>query len=389
MATMVNVDDYHSLQTWVGETRKRLADSFAGPLLRDPSLARELNRQTDQILDAFLEALVVVPPGDLGLARLAGIGPDAATDFAQNIVSTGVESYDETVTPERILALADLYYAYNVERAGALRAVRTLQRLFNAGAVRLSTDVGAYGLYQFDKRDVLRFTADDRRAAYLRAFGYGSGPLAPGARPNTAFHGLFSGFMDQVSRYWRDKRISDVIRERADDPSFGSIAVVRRAGLDLRGNLRWASYGHLAVLTAEVTQVLGDAFQILDAPDVKSLFGAETAWDVVEEVLTRYFNEPLVTSARQRMGEAGREILRWLAQRYVLEQGRGAFEVFLENIADDAEEWLTSARSLGVTPSSPGTVAGAAMGPSRPFPMGLAGSGGSMSPAYAGRRNGR
>ncbi len=249
-----------------------------------------------------------------------------------------------------------------MERAGALRAIRTLQDLFKAGAVRLSTDPGAFALYQFDKRDVLRFTSTDRLAAYLRAFGYGSGPLAPGARPNTAFHGLFEHFMSAVSRYWSDKRIAEVFRTGPDAPSFGSIAVVRRAGLDLRANLRWASYGHLAVLTSEVMQVLEEAFRILDADDVKALFGAETAWDVVEEVLTRYFNESLVTSPRQRMGEAGRDVLRWLAQRHVLEQDRTQFEALLEDIADQAEEWLTSARSLGIT-SSPERVVPASWPP--------------------------
>jgi hypothetical protein len=56
-----------------------------------------------------------------------------------------------------------------------------------------------------------------------------------GSRANTDFHPLFSNFIDQVTMFWRDKRVSDVIRERAYDPSFGSIAVVRRAAM-LRGS---------------------------------------------------------------------------------------------------------------------------------------------------------
>ena len=41
------------------------------------------------------------------------------------------------------------------------------------------------------------------------------------------------------------------MRERASDPSFGSIAIVRRAGLDMRYNLKNFSYGHLNVLRLE------------------------------------------------------------------------------------------------------------------------------------------
>jgi hypothetical protein len=161
------------------------------------------------------------------------------------------------------------------------------------------------------------------------------------------FHPQFTHFVNQVALFWRDKRISDVIRERAGDPSFGSIAVVRRAGLDLRNNLKFASFGHLNVLRVEVMQVLDEAFRVLETDDIKRLFGADTAWDVVEEVLLRYFRERLVTSPRQRMAISGREVLRWLAQPHILQTTRAQFETLLLQIAEFAEEWLTSAESLG------------------------------------------
>jgi hypothetical protein len=157
-----------------------------------------------------------------------------------------------------------------------------------------------------------------------------------------------SHFVNQVALYWRDKRISEVVRERAYDPSFGSIAIVRRAGLDLRNNLKFTSYGHLNVLRVEVMQLLEEAFRVLGADDVKNLFGVDTTWDVVEEILVRYFNERLVTSPRQRMAVAGREILRWLAQPHIMKMQRGPFEALLLEIAEFAEEWLTSAQSLGL-----------------------------------------
>jgi hypothetical protein len=150
-----------------------------------------------------------------------------------------------------------------------------------------------------------------------------------------------------VTLFWRDKRIADVIRERAYDPSFGSIATVRHARLDLRNNLKFTSFGHLNVMRVEVMQVLDEAFRILGAEDIKRLVGADNAWDVVEEVLIRYFNERRVTSPRQRMGVVGREVLRWLAAPHVLQTTRAQFEALLLEIAEYAEEWLTSAQSMG------------------------------------------
>ena len=246
-----------------------------------------------------------------------------------------------------MIAVGDLYYIYQHEKIGLFRVIKKLKELFHSGAVRLSGGDGAFRLYQFDRRDVLRYTLRERLAAYRRAFGYGNAPVSAGTRPNVEFHQLFGHFINQVALFWRDKRISDVVRERAYDPSFGSVAVVRRAGLDLRNNLKYTSFGHINVMRVEVMQLLEEAFQILSADDVKNLFGVETAWDVVEEVLVRYFNERLVTSPRQRMGVAGREVLRWLAQPHIMKMQRVPFESLLLQIAEQAEEWLTSAQSLG------------------------------------------
>src|SRR4029077_3441808 len=106
--------------------------------------------------------------------------------------------------------------------------------------------------------------------------------------------------------------------------------------------------GDVNVLRVEVMQLLEEAFKILDAPDVKRLFGADNAWDVVEEVLIRYYKERLVTSPRQRMGVTGREVLRWLAQPYILTTTRAQFETLLLEIAEYSEEWLTSAQAMGL-----------------------------------------
>ena len=330
---------------------REAATQRLGPdLIANPQLADALSQQIDEMLGALETAETAAPsPADSGLAELIGLGPGAATSLGQTRLPTRVDRYDETVTSERILAMGDLYYIYQHERIGVFRAMRKLQELFRAGTVRLSSGPGAYGLYQFDRRQVLRFTRNDRLASYCRAFGYCMAPAPPGARPNTRFHELFSLFINEVTIYWRDKRVSEVLRERAYDPSFGSIATVRRAGLDLRNDLKFASYGNLNVLRVEVMQLLDETFRILNAEDVRKLFGADTAWDVVEEILTHYFNEKLETSPRQRMAVTGREILRWLAQPHILQTTRAQFEALLQQVAEPAEEWLMSAESIGLS----------------------------------------
>src|SRR5579862_399952 len=342
--------DHQSLYDRIAALREQVTDRLGPDLISNPQLADALTKQIDDMLKSVTETDAKTPaPPDKGLGALIGIGPEAATEIGSTRVPPGVEPYDETITSERIMAVGDMYYLWQHEKIGVFRVVQKLQELFKAGTVRLSAGPGAFALYQFDRRDVLRYTKSDRLSAYKRIFGYGAAPVPTGSRANTDFHKLFGHFIHQVTLFWRDKRISDVIRERAYDPSFGSMAIVRRAGLDLRNNLKWLSFGHLNVLRVEVMQLLEEAFKILNANDVKRLFGADNAWDVVEEVLIRYFNERLVTSPRQRMGVTGREVLRWLAQPHILQTTRAQFESLLLEIAEQSEEWLTSAQAMGVS----------------------------------------
>jgi hypothetical protein len=344
---MATEKEYQELLERVAALRGQVADKLSDRLNGDPRLGEAILKQLNDMLDKVeTEERDKPGPPDGGLGQLVGIGDNAARELGQTRMPPGIEAYDESVASERLIAVADLYYLYQHERIKVFQVVQKLQELFQQGAIRLVDGPGAFGLYRFDRRDVLRYTRKDRIAAYRRVLGYGRGPGSANSRPNTDFHQLFTQFNNQVALFWRDKRISDVIRERANDPSFGSIAVVRRSGLDLRNNLKFTSYGHLNVLRVEVMQLLTEAFEILGSEDVLDLFGSDNAWDTIDEVLIRYFNERLVTSPRQRMAVTGRAVLRWLAAPHILETTRSEFETLLLEIAEPSEEWLTSAQSL-------------------------------------------
>ena len=341
--------DQQNLQDRIAALTATVVERLGPELIQNPQLADALTQRIEDTIAQVVNSETqngTSPDG--GLAELVGIGDESAEKLGETKLPQGVENYDETVVSGRILAIADLYYLYIHETAGVFRAVHKLKELFNAGAVRLSNGDGAYGLYRFDRRKILRYTQKERLQAYRRALGYTKVQLMPDAKANVQFHGLLTHFVNSVAQFWRDKRISDVIRERAYDPSFGSIATVRRSGLDFRNNLKWSSYGHISVLRIEVMQLLHEAFMILGAEDVLKLYGADNAWDSVEEIMSRYFRKNVDASKRHRMAVTGREIIRWLAQPYILNNNRADFEAFLRRIADYAEEWLTSAETLGV-----------------------------------------
>src|SRR5439155_21474615 len=226
------------------------------------------------------------------------------------------------------------------------QVISQLQELFRAGSLRISSGPGAFGLYRFDRRAILRYRRAERMHAYRRVLGYGSGGAGPNARPNPDFHPLFTHFVGETAKFWRDKRISEVIRERATDPTFGSIAIVRRAALDLRNNVKNSSYGYINVLRIETSQALAESFKVLESPDVKAQFGAQNAWDVIELVLWQYFHEAVYASTMNRMAVTGRDVIRWLAEPFVLRTNRSDFETLLYRIAEPAEEWISSEEGM-------------------------------------------
>ena len=348
------------------DQRAKLIDSVLGLLgpdaLGDPNLPDVLARLIDQRLGPEPMPVGGTPPpgarpdttpADGGFAELLGIGATAATQLNQTQMPAGVVNYDDELTSDRILATADLYYLWVHERIGVFQVIGQLQELFRAGSLRISSGPGAFGLYRFDRRAVLRYRRTERMQAYQRVLGYGTGGAGRNARPNPDFHPLFTHFVGETAKFWRDKRISEVIRERATDHTFGSIEIVRRAPLDLRNNVKNSSYGYANVMRIETSQALADAFRILDSPDIKAQFGAENAWDMIELVTWQYFHRSVAASAMNRMATAGRTMLQWLAEPFVLTTDRKIFEAKLSPIAEPAEEWISSEEGFRLTRPTP------------------------------------
>ena len=356
--SFINLRDFNKAAAVVEALRVQLVRS-ARDELGTSADAEILNEWVANATTILERAAAQARDGDGGFAQLIGLGSDVAHTVDEGPAPRSVPMYDNEIHRERIRAVGDLYYIYQHERAGVFRAILKLQSLFRSGQVRLSEGPGATSLYQFDRKRVLRYTAGERHAAYRKVFGYTSAPTPAGAEPNRAFHGLLSNFCEHVSRYFSDKRISETLRPDGTRETYGSMAVVRRSGLDLRHNLKQVSFGHIAVLRSEVMILLNEAFDILGAPDVRALFGADSSWDVMEEVMKRYFTETALTSQRSRMATSGRTILSWLAEEHLLANARIDFEAYLEAIIDACDDWRTSAESIGLAqerPSASGKV---------------------------------
>jgi hypothetical protein len=236
-----------------------------------------------------------------------------------------------------------------------------LQRLFREGRMRIQRGPGAHGLYLLEKWKPLRYTIRDRMLAYRRAFNYGNAPTNNSGITNANFHRQLVGFMVAVSHYFRDLLIGEVIRggQLIEQRPFGSIGTVQRIGLDLRYALDRSTYGNILALTLEVGHYLNTILDVLDTPDIKKAFDANTKWDVIEIVSNRYLGGVAEPSQRAKMAESGRRILQFVADNdFKTAIDPILFQSELRPMGPHADAWIAAyrmtpegSRFAGVTPT--------------------------------------
>src|SRR5262245_48519161 len=125
--------DYQSLLDRIAALRETITSRLSSDLIQNPQLADALVKQVDDLLAGAVAAdSKTPPPPDKGLAELVGIGPEAASDFGQTRIPQGVEAYDETVTSDRIIAVADWYYTFQKDPIAFSLLFSGLQDWFGA-----------------------------------------------------------------------------------------------------------------------------------------------------------------------------------------------------------------------------------------------------------------
>jgi hypothetical protein len=324
--------------------------------------AEERQQYEQQFENRFSELLQkAANGGQEGFLDLVGFGSKGPVDF-ENLPYPYIQpDFDDSVVPSQLHAAAELYYIYQHERMKVFQVAEVLLRLFHLGKMRIQRGPGARGLYLLEKWKPLRYSLRDRMIAYRRAFNYGSIQVPAGAIVNLNFHRQLVGFMVAVAQYFRDLLIGEVIRggPLIEQRPFGSIGTVQRIGLDLRYALDRSTYGNIFALTLETGHYLKTVLQLLDAPDIKKAFDANTKWDVVEIVSNRYLGGIADPSQRAKMAESGRRILQFIADNdFKTAVDPILFQSQIRPMGPHAEAWIAAYRMTpegrsfrGVTPT--------------------------------------
>lgn len=343
------------------ETIKRLWQKFLKEQLAQ--LPPEERVKYEHQFEARFEDLLRESAGDGedGFLDLIGFGAKGAQPFEDLSYPYITPDFDESVIPSQLHAAAELYYIFQHERMKIFQVIDVLRRLFRLGRIRIQRGPGARGLYLLEKWKPLRYTLRDRMLAYRRVFNYGRAAAPPGTVVNKNFHNQLVAFMTSLAQYFRDLLIGEVIRggQVIDQRPFGSVATIQRLGLDLRYALDRASYGNILALTNEAGHYLKTILNLLDSPDLRKSFDANTKWDVVEAVCNRYLGGAIELSQRAKMAESGRRILLWVSDNdFQTTMDPIMFQSEARPFGSHAEAWVAAFRTTregrtfrGVTPT--------------------------------------
>lgn len=331
------------------ETIARLWQKFLREELAalPPEERQKYEQQFEQRFDELLKG--AAGDGKDGFLDLIGFGGKGTPPFGELSYPFIRPDFDDAVIASQLHAAAELYYIYQHERMKLFEVVNVLRQLFQLGRMRIQRGPGARGLYLLEKWRPLRYSRRDRMIAYRRTFSYGAAPAPAGAIVNASFHRQLVAFMVSVSQYFRDLLIGEVIRggQLIEQRPFGSVATIQRLGLDLRWALDRASYGNILALTHEVGHYLKSMLQLLDSPDIKKAFDANTKWDVIEIVSNRHLGGVAELSQRAKMAESGRRILMWIADNdFKTATDPILFQSEARPFGPHAEAWIAAYRMV-------------------------------------------
>ena len=277
--------------------------------------------------------------------------PDAGLDmdFSQLAAPHVDEDVDRSISPENLVSAANLYACYQFDQLGVFDVVAKIFRDFFEGRLRITTDKAALALYRYEKRNKDRYHSRHRRLIYNRNFGYGTVKLPSRTPANEDFHKSLITFVRAVSRFYRDQRISEVIKQgpKALRSSFGSVEQVRKAGIDLRNGVNRYSSGITLLFTIELSRYLDEVLMILREQEVQAAYNVSSEWALIEKIGEEQLGKREKASVRGSLGQEGRAMLEWLAGDEILEDDNLPFEITLNTVGQAAERWLISYKALG------------------------------------------
>lgn len=237
-------------------------------------------------------------------------------------------------------AIATLYLASELERAGVIPAVEGLTRLVRTGSLPLNLGDAASLLQTFWQDRNMRPSPEERQGFFAGLFGTPGGPDNAEYPRNSEFEDRMIDLCEALYK----------LDEMASNVSWGGVAQqarVRGTAQRLLANLMQKSSGMTVFLAQEILSTVRQALAILGHPAIRAAFGARTLWDVIAGIDRRVRSPKRDSTLRFRRGQAGMTILAWLAEATpILTSGNQPIIGLDHPVIAAAVEWLEASLSL-------------------------------------------
>ena len=201
--TMATQPDYQSLFDRVAALREQVANNLSADLVGNPQLADALTKQIDDLLASVTSTDGGTTPRrrwPIRAGRRWTFGLFRFRRYAHFVGRYRVRRHDHVGTD-----YGGRRYALSLAAREDLRLPSrgaSFRSFSGRAAVRPSGGTGAFALYQWDRRQVLRYTQSRPSSPpIVDCSAMAVAPPPTGARPNTDFHSLFTHFIQQVTLY--------------------------------------------------------------------------------------------------------------------------------------------------------------------------------------------
>lgn len=286
----------------------------------------DIEDQDPQLFNKFQTAFASVLGGE-SVERTAHINinlPDLEEQVQADIVQ------------DNVLATSALYFAAQLEDLKFFQVMDRVCDQFSTGMIPLVRSVPGQEIFKYIREATDRFTENERRSIYARAFGFAQGSVDE-PMPNRAFSDLWIRFLSAVST--KNREFGAQIKMSTTDQA------VAKNGRDLAVNLSLHGYGIAHFAATDLQKQIKEVLRILSYNDVLQAYGVLDVWQLVERVSAMWLGGS-VNGVRQRtLATTGSKIIQWLASHQTTLMSEFAtLDVERERLADglitQVERWL-------------------------------------------------
>ena len=218
------------------------------------------------------------------------------------------DAAEASIEMQNVQAIGVFLCSAMFEEVKLFEVVETMMHQFQDGTLTRTGDAGQM-LYSYWKDTPNRMSEAERRNFYSMTMGIPGGSNA--GMINREFNDLWLRFVSSVSSFVRKNEIDRLLR--APVPAAISQQQVRKAARDLAVNLSMHGYGMTFHAAKDLQSQLKFMFDLLSNPDIKSNYGANDMWQVVDQVATLELGGAKTSSRYRTLATCGAIITAWLA----------------------------------------------------------------------------